>query len=132
MDEELVRLQSHFEAFESIIAENRTHRPQIGLLIQEMNREINTVGSKSNSIDITKLVITIKSEIQKNSRADSKHRIKYTPHEGLSIKNEVFIMQFINVGFGNMIAAQRVIALVTRKAHPSNANSGRERRKARH
>ena len=65
VDEELVRLQSHFEAFESIIAENEPIGRKLDFLIQEMNREINTVGSKSNSIDITKLVITIKSEIEK-------------------------------------------------------------------
>ena len=38
---------------------------KMDFLIQEMNREINTIGSKSNSIEITKLVITVKGEIEK-------------------------------------------------------------------
>lgn len=65
IDEEIVRLESHFEAFEAMAAEDGPIGRKMDFLIQEMNREINTIGSKSNSIEITKLVITVKGEIEK-------------------------------------------------------------------
>jgi len=38
---------------------------KIDFLIQEMNREVNTIGSKSNNLEITQLVVSLKSEVEK-------------------------------------------------------------------
>lgn len=65
IDEELVRLASHIsqmrEAFTLSIPIGR----KLDFLVQEMNREINTIGSKANDLTITKNVVEIKSEIEK-------------------------------------------------------------------
>lgn len=64
--EELVRLDSHMLQLVSIIEES--HEPdgkRLDFLIQEMNREANTIGSKANNIEITNLMLQIKSEIEK-------------------------------------------------------------------
>lgn len=63
--EEIVRLQSHMKQFFSMLQSNEPVGRKLDFLIQEMNREANTIGSKSCSGDITKLVISIKSEIEK-------------------------------------------------------------------
>ena len=64
--EELTRLDSHILQFVSLIKENS--KIAIGkkcdFIIQEMNREVNTIGSKANSLDISKLVIELKTEIE--------------------------------------------------------------------
>lgn len=65
IDEEIVRLKSHIEQFHSILEEEGSIGRKIDFLIQEMNREINTIGSKSNDISISKNVVEIKSEIEK-------------------------------------------------------------------
>ncbi|MBO4265220.1 MAG: YicC family protein [Clostridia bacterium] len=65
IDEETVRLKSHFESFDGIFAEGGAVGRKLDFLIQEMNREVNTIGSKSNSVEITKIVIAAKSEIEK-------------------------------------------------------------------
>lgn len=64
--EELVRLDSHFRQFCRIIQE--AHEPvgrKLDFLIQEINRETNTIGSKANSTEISQLVVDMKSEIEK-------------------------------------------------------------------
>ncbi len=64
--EEIVRLRSHFQQFQQIIAE--TDEPvgrRLDFLIQEMNREINTIASKANSNEAAQLAVDIKSEIEK-------------------------------------------------------------------
>ncbi|MEG0830112.1 MAG: YicC/YloC family endoribonuclease [Anaerovoracaceae bacterium] len=64
--EELVRLDSHMGQLSSII--NKSSQPagkKLDFLIQEMNREANTIGSKANDIEITSLMLEIKSEIEK-------------------------------------------------------------------
>lgn len=63
--EELVRLRSHISQFLSMIQEDKPVGRKIDFLIQEMNREVNTIGSKSNQIGIARLVVDIKSEIEK-------------------------------------------------------------------
>lgn len=66
IQEELTRLNSHVSQFVSLITENE--RKPLGkkcdFIIQEMNREVNTIGSKANSIDISSLVIELKTEIE--------------------------------------------------------------------
>ncbi len=64
IDEELTRLQSHISQFRAICAENLVGR-KLDFLIQEFNRETNTICSKSNDLAITKLGLDMKNEIEK-------------------------------------------------------------------
>ena len=64
-DEETVRLRSHIEEFRTILEKEDIVGRKLDFLVQEMNREANTTGSKAQNIDITKTVIGIKSEIEK-------------------------------------------------------------------
>ena len=63
VEEEITRLKSHISQFKKMLNENVSGK-KIDFLIQEMNRETNTIGSKSASIDITNMVIDIKTEIE--------------------------------------------------------------------
>ena len=63
--EEIVRLKSHFSQFEKIVRENAPVGRKLDFLVQEINREINTIGSKSLDIEITNRVIDVKSDIEK-------------------------------------------------------------------
>jgi len=65
IDEELVRLDSHFTAFDKIIKAKEPVGRKLDFLIQEMNREVNTIGSKANDSGIAELVIEMKSELEK-------------------------------------------------------------------
>lgn len=65
VDEEIVRLASHFEAFDSFLCSSEPIGRKLDFLLQEMNRETNTIGSKSNDSRIAKLVIEMKSELEK-------------------------------------------------------------------
>ena len=65
VDEETVRLRSHIEEFRTILEKEDIVGRKLDFLVQEMNREANTTGSKAQNIDITKTVIGIKSEIEK-------------------------------------------------------------------
>jgi uncharacterized protein (TIGR00255 family) len=61
--EEIVRLKSHIIQFDDLLKGNDAVGRNIDFLIQEMIREINTVGSKSSDAEISKIVIDIKSEL---------------------------------------------------------------------
>lgn len=63
--EEIVRLYSHIDQLSTILQEKDPIGRKLDFLIQEMNREINTIGSKANDLKITKIVVDIKSEIEK-------------------------------------------------------------------
>ncbi len=65
IDEELVRLRSHFGAFYDILAMKEPSGRKLDFLIQEINRETNTIGSKCNDAQIAHLVVEIKGEIEK-------------------------------------------------------------------
>lgn len=65
VDEETVRLKSHINQVLSLIDSDEPSGKKIDFIIQEMNREVNTIGSKSQSIDITRIVVDLKSEIEK-------------------------------------------------------------------
>ena len=65
IDEEITRLHSHISQMYSIVEENVPVGRKLDFLVQEMNRETNTIGSKSNDIEITNHVVDIKSEIEK-------------------------------------------------------------------
>ena len=63
--EELVRLSSHFNQFDEALRSSEPVGRKLDFLMQEMNREVNTIGSKSNDSWITNLVIQIKAEMEK-------------------------------------------------------------------
>ena len=63
--EELVRLSSHFSQFDEALQSSEPVGRKLDFLMQEMNREVNTIGSKSNDAGITNLVIQIKAEMEK-------------------------------------------------------------------
>ena len=63
--EEIVRFQSHIEQLAEIAQGNGSIGKKLEFLLQEMNREINTIGSKSKAIEISRSVIEIKSELEK-------------------------------------------------------------------
>ena len=65
VDEETVRLRSHFQQLEKLIDSQEPVGRKIDFLVQEMNREANTIGSKSVNSRIAYLVVDIKSEIEK-------------------------------------------------------------------
>jgi len=65
VDEETVRLRSHIEQFRNLLETESIVGRKLDFLIQEMNREANTTGSKAQNLDITRTVIDIKSEIEK-------------------------------------------------------------------
>lgn len=65
VNEELVRLASHFDEFYAITASGEPAGRKLDFLIQEINREINTTGSKANDIEIAKLVVELKAETEK-------------------------------------------------------------------
>jgi len=65
IDEELVRLSSHIKQFKDILNEEDSIGRKLDFLIQELNREINTIGSKANDIVITKYVVELKAELEK-------------------------------------------------------------------
>jgi uncharacterized protein (TIGR00255 family) len=63
--EEVVRMQSHIGQFEALLQSDEAEGRKIDFLLQEMNREINTIGSKGNDVEIARLVIDAKSELGK-------------------------------------------------------------------
>jgi uncharacterized protein (TIGR00255 family) len=63
--EEIVRLKSHISQLENTLCDKDTIGRKLDFLIQEMNREINTIGSKANDLYITNLVVDVKSELEK-------------------------------------------------------------------
>lgn len=64
IQEELTRLKSHVEQFKQLMEVETAVGKKIDFLIQEMNREVNTIGSKANNLNITKLVIELKTQLE--------------------------------------------------------------------
>ena len=65
VDEETVRLRSHLEQLRSMLEKGGAVGRKLDFLIQEFNREANTIGSKCNDIEVTRIVVDIKAEIEK-------------------------------------------------------------------
>ena len=65
VDEEMVRLRTHFGAFEEILSSGEPVGRKLDFLMQEMNREINTTGSKCSDAQIAHLVVDVKCELEK-------------------------------------------------------------------
>lgn len=65
VDEETVRLRSHIEQLRSMLEEDEPIGRKMDFLVQEINREANTIGSKASDLDITAKVLDIKGEVEK-------------------------------------------------------------------
>lgn len=65
IDEEITRVFSHLSQFNDIIKRNEAIGRKLDFLTQELNREVNTIASKTNNIDILQLVVEAKSDIEK-------------------------------------------------------------------
>lgn len=65
VDEETVRLKSHIAQFRDLIDSDEPVGRKLDFLVQEMNRETNTIGSKAQDLEITRTVVEMKSEIEK-------------------------------------------------------------------
>jgi len=63
--EELVRLRSHFKQFDSLLNLDEPVGRKLDFLLQEMNREVNTIGSKANDAEVAAMVVELKSEMEK-------------------------------------------------------------------
>ncbi len=64
IEEELTRLRSHISQFLNFLNSDKANGKKIDFLIQEMNRETNTIGSKANNLEITNYVVDIKTELE--------------------------------------------------------------------
>ena len=65
VDEETVRLKSHIKEFKNALNSSEPIGKKLDFIVQEMNRETNTIGSKCNDIDLSKIVVEMKSLIEK-------------------------------------------------------------------
>lgn len=65
VDEETVRLRSHISQLREFMNSNEAIGRKLDFLVQEINREANTIGSKAQDVDIAKKVIAIKAEVEK-------------------------------------------------------------------
>jgi uncharacterized protein (TIGR00255 family) len=65
VEEEIVRLNSHLQQMNTTLESDEAIGRKLDFIVQEMNREINTIGSKANDLTITNMVVDVKSEIEK-------------------------------------------------------------------
>lgn len=65
IDEELARLSAHLEQMDALLREKEPSGRRMDFLVQEMNREVNTIGSKTSELAITRLVLDAKNAIEK-------------------------------------------------------------------
>ena len=65
ISEELTRLQSHFKQFDDSAKSTEPVGRMLDFLAQEINREVNTIGSKANDAVISREVMTLKAELEK-------------------------------------------------------------------
>ncbi len=63
--EELVRLDSHLGALEGLLRSTEPLAKRVDFVLQEVNRELNTIGSKASDLDVTNLVVDGKAELEK-------------------------------------------------------------------
>lgn len=65
VDEETVRLRSHILQLQNMFESDEPVGRKLDFIVQEMNREVNTIGSKAQDLNITKIVVDMKAEIEK-------------------------------------------------------------------
>ena len=105
VDEETVRLKSHLDQFAQMMEQAGPVGRKLDFLVQEINRETNTIGSKAQDLAVTRRVVEMKSEIERSgnrSRISSRRKA----------------MQLISIGHGNVVNARRVIAIVSPDSAP--------------
>ena len=102
--EETVRLRSHISQLRDFISIDEAVGRKLDFLIQEINRETNTIGSKCNDVEIARKVVDVKAEIEKIRE---------------QIQNiEWLFMKLVNIGFGNLVNADRVISILSHESAP--------------
>ncbi|SER62788.1 YicC/YloC family endoribonuclease [Salipaludibacillus aurantiacus] len=65
VEEELTRIDSHLKQFSSILNDGEVVGRKLDFLVQELNREINTIGSKANHLDVSQIVVNLKADLEK-------------------------------------------------------------------
>ena len=65
IQEEITRIMSHLKQFNEILTQGKVVGRKLDFIVQELNREINTIGSKANDISISQHVVNLKSELEK-------------------------------------------------------------------
>ena len=65
VDEETVRLRSHLEQLDALVSGDGAVGRKLDFLVQEINRETNTIGSKCSDLELTRIVLDVKAEIEK-------------------------------------------------------------------
>ena len=63
--EEIIRINSHVELFTKYMHSTENEGKKLNFLLQEMSREVNTIGSKTDFIEINHLVVDLKNELEK-------------------------------------------------------------------
>ena len=102
--EETVRLRSHISQLRDFISSDEAVGSKLDFLIQEINRETNTIGSKCNDVEIARKVVDVKAEIEKIRE---------------QIQNiEWLFMKLVNIGFGNLVNADRVVSILSPESAP--------------
>ena len=102
--EETVRLRSHISQLRDFISSDEAVGRKLDFLIQEINRETNTIGSKCNDVEIARKVVDVKAEIEKIRE---------------QIQNiEWLFMKLVNIGFGNLVNADRVVSILSPESAP--------------
>ncbi len=75
ISEECTRLRAHLAKFSEDFELDEPVGKRMGFLLQEMNREANTIGSKANDTEISHQSVKLKGKYRKNQRTDTEHRI---------------------------------------------------------
>ena len=102
--EETVRLRSYISQLRDFISSDEAVGRKLDFLIQEINRETNTIGSKCNDVEIARKVVDVKAEIEKIRE---------------QIQNiEWLFMKLVNIGFGNLVNADRVVSILSPESAP--------------
>ena len=65
INEEIVRLKAHINRMNKLLSQNKSIGRELEFILQEMNREVNTMGSKSCQVEVSSLVVEMKTTIEK-------------------------------------------------------------------
>ena len=65
INEEIVRLKAHINRMNELLSQDKAMGRELEFILQEMNREVNTIGSKSSQVEISSLVVEMKTVIEK-------------------------------------------------------------------
>ena len=109
--EEIVRMGSHLQQFKASLEMDGNIGRKLDFIVQEMNRETNTMASKANNAEIANLVVEIKGELEKI-------REQIQNIEQVKIGKEVMQARLVNIGYGTIIAVDRIIAVVAPESAP--------------